>query len=236
MRFGASAAPPTVPPVAAEQASTDLRVAVLLASAALIAAGVGVRAATLSDSGSDTWQTAIREEVRRDARLVSDVRRLYAEDAAVAYDIAELWIRAQEARREARASQGSVASVLRSEAAARAALAAALARTSSTLLDSPAEAPELDGAALLRRLAELRRAAGPAARLDPDATFAAGTDEAAKGSWLTATVVVVSLAFLCGALAAGMSAPPTPRRRLVAAGYGFAGLGLAAAIAVEVAL
>ena len=192
-----------------------------------------MRAATLSDSGSDTWQTAIREEVRRDARIVSDVRQLYAEDAAVAYDVAELQIRAVQARREARASEGSVAGVLRSEAAAREALAQSLTETSSKMLDSPSEAPELDGAALLARLAELRRAAGPAAQLDPDATLAAGTDEAEKGSWLTATVIVVSLAFLCGALAAGLSGP---RRRLLAAGYGFAGLGLAAAIAVEVAL
>lgn len=212
---------------------TDTRVAVLLAAAALIAAGVGVRAATLSDAGSDTWQTAIREEVRRDARLVSDVRRLYAEDAAVAYDIAELQIRAQEARREARGSEGAVASVLRSEAAARAELARSLTRTSSEVVEDPAEALELDGEALLARLAELRAAAGPAARLDPEATLADGTEQAEKGTWLTATVIVVSLAFLCGALAAGLGGP---RRRLLAAGYAFAGLGLATAIAVEVTL
>lgn len=47
---------------------------------------------------------------------------------------------------------------------------------------------------------------------------------------LTATVIVVSLAFLCGALAAGL---PGPRRRLLAAGYSFAAAGLLAAVAVE---
>lgn len=209
---------------------TNVRVAILLAAAALIAATIGIRAATLSDSGSDSWQTAIREEVRRDARIVSDVRRLYAEEAVVAYDIAELQIRAEEGRTEARASSGSVAAVLRSEAAARAALAKALTDTSTKLIDTPAEAPGLTGADLFARLAQLR---GEAVKLDPEATLDAGTDSAEKGTWLTATVIVVSLAFLCGALAAGL---PGPRRRLLAAGYSFAGAGLLAAVAVEVAL
>lgn len=212
---------------------TDTRVAILLALAALVAAGIGVRAAMLSDRGGDTWQTAIREEVRRDARIVSDVRRLYGEDARVAYDIAELQIRAEEARKEARATKGPAAGVLRSEAAARAELANSLTKTSSELVDAPEEAPALDGAVLFARLAELRAQAGPAARLDPEARLADGTEDAEKGSWLTAAVVLVSLAFLCGALAAGL---PGAGRRLVIAGYGFVGAGVVAAGAMELLL
>ena len=212
---------------------TDMRVAILLAAAALIAAGVGIRAATLSDAGTDSWQTAIREEVRRDARIVSDVRRLYGEDAAVAFDIAEMQIRAEEGVKEAGSSKGPAAGVLRSEAAARGELAKSLTKTSSGLIDAPEEAPNLDGGDLFARLAELRKEAGAAAQLDPEATLDEGSDSAEKSSWLTASVILVSLAFLCGALAAGL---PSAGRLLLRAGYTFVGAGLVGAVGVELLL
>ena len=198
--------------------------------AALIAAAVGIRAATLSDSGGDTWQQAIREDVRRDARIVSDARRLYQEDAAVGFQIAELQARAEEGRRAARDAGGPAAGVLRADAAAMAGLARSLA-ASSPLVKDPKKATSLTGADLAVRLAELRQAAGEPARLDPDATEDEGSGHSRKGSLLTATVVIVSIAFLCGALAAAF---PGPTRRLLVAGWAFAGVRLVAAVAVEV--
>ncbi len=50
---------------------------------------------------------------------------------------------------------------------------------------------------------------------------------------LTASVIFVSLAFLCGALAAGL---PGAGRRLILAGYGFVGAGVVAAVALELVL
>lgn len=49
----------------AKTAETPTIVAVLLATAAVVAAVIGARAALLGDEGTDTWHTAVREDARR---------------------------------------------------------------------------------------------------------------------------------------------------------------------------
>ncbi len=59
---------PSPPPAQPEEAEEGLVVAIL-ALAATVATVLGARAAVVSSAASDTWQTAVREEVKRSPAL-----------------------------------------------------------------------------------------------------------------------------------------------------------------------
>lgn len=219
---------PEPPPPREEQA--DIAVAVLLAVAAVIVAIVGGRAAFVGDSGSDTWQAAIREDVKRSAGIVEDARFLYSEEVPVALQIEEARIRKRELRAAAGGTSGTVRGVLEAKAEAQTQIAAPIDEVND-LAGNPRYKLAEDG--VVRRLAD-RRAKNPdLMRLDPDATESRGSEENLKSTWLIAATVLVAIAFLLGALAEGFE---SWRRRLVPVGYAVAAVGLMAAVVVEVAL
>ena len=212
-------------------AETDTSVAILLAVAAVLAAVIGARAAIVGDSGSDTWHSAVREDVKRGAGMVEDVRFVYDEEAPAALGAVEARTRGQELRRAAR-NGGQVRDLLAAEAATQARLARTATRASS-IASNPKYAGDSGGYDVLERLAD-RRARNPdLVALDPDATEAHGSDRTKESSLLVAATILVAIAFLLGALAEGFA---RWRTRLVPAGFVFAGLGLLMALIVEVSL
>jgi len=213
-----------------EQAGTG--VAVLLAVAAVLAATIAGRGSILSDKGSDTFHEAIREHVKQSAAVVEDIRFLYDEEASQALLVAEARILADEYRREAGQVSGAARDFLRLEAAAQEELATTLAEASELAGD---DRYETDGDAfdVVGRLAD-RRALNPElVALDPDATEAEGVAASRKAAALVGTTVPVAVAFLFGALAPGL---PRRRRHLVWIGFVFVGIGVAAALLVELML
>jgi hypothetical protein len=216
---------------AKSQPETPTIVAVLLAVAAVIAAMIGARAALLGDSGSDTWHKSIREDVKRDAGIVESTRFVYSEEAPAALRLRTAQIRAQEARREAKGEDDPIRAVLEVEAAGQEGLAETE-RMASETADDP-KYTKGEGYDVLKRLADYRAEDPDLIAIDPDATEERGSDRSKESALLVATTILVAFAFLCGALAHGF---PDWRRRLVPAGFAFAGAGLVAAIAIEVAL
>jgi hypothetical protein len=204
---------------------------VLLAVAAVIAALIGARAALLGDSGSDTWHKSIREDVKRDAGIVEDVRFVYEEEAAAALQLRTAQIRAEEARRAAKGESDPTRGVLESEAGGQEALANTE-RQGSDTADDPKYAKG-EGWDVAKRLADRRARLPDLVAIDPDATEERGSDRSRESSMLVATTILVAVAFLCGALAHGF---PHWRRRLVPAGFAFAGVGLIAAVTIEVTM
>ena len=59
-------------------------VAVLLAIAAVVAAIIGARASMISSVANDSWQSALRTEVKRSAAAMNDVQTLYQSDLPTA--------------------------------------------------------------------------------------------------------------------------------------------------------
>jgi hypothetical protein len=62
-------------------------VATLLTVAAIVAAVIGFRAAVVSSSAANSWQSALRTEVKRSAGAMEDVRTLYVTELPMAVRI-----------------------------------------------------------------------------------------------------------------------------------------------------
>jgi hypothetical protein len=212
-----------------DSGETPTVVAVLLAVAAVVAAVIGARAALLTDSGSDTWHQTIREDVKRGAALVEDVRFVYTEEAPLAFQAAEGAVRSEEARREARSTGGISKSLLEVHAGAQAGVVETVI-TSSKLASSEKYATP-KGPDVIERLADVRAENPDLVSLDPDATEDRGSELNFEGSMLVATTIPAGLGFLCGALANGF---PSRRRWLVPLGFALTGVSLVLALIVEI--
>ena len=145
--------------------------AVLLAVAAVIVAIVGGRAALVGDSGSDTWQAAIREDVKRSAGIVEDARFLYSEEVPLALQVEQRTARSRELRRAARSESGDVQDILEGRAQAQKEVIEPI-DSSNELASNPRYPLAEDGVA--RRLADARAKNPDLVRLDPDATESRG--------------------------------------------------------------
>src|SRR4051812_24438941 len=110
--------PGQLPPLP-EEAAEGLAVPILLALAAIVAAILGARAAMISSDASGEWQTAVREEVKRSAALVEDVRYVYGAEADVALRSAAAAIEADELRQSAGPLNGAEKSAVEAEAFVR---------------------------------------------------------------------------------------------------------------------
>lgn len=212
-------------------AETPTIVAVLLATAAVVAAVIGARAALLGDEGSDTWHTSIREDVRRGAALVEDVRFVYSEEAPLAFQVAEGLLRAEEAKRKAEGSDDLERALLETHAGAQEGVAETVA-PSSSLATEPKY--ELDGGGydVLERLADRRGENPELTSINPDETEQRGTDLNAEAALLVASALPAAIAFMCGALAHGF---PSRRRWLVPTGFALTAISLFLAVVFEVA-
>jgi hypothetical protein len=223
------ASKPTAP--AERPRETPTVVAVLLASAAVVAAVIGARAALLGDEGSDTWHSAVREDVKRGAALVEDVRFVYSEEAQLGFQVAEGRVRAEEARRAAADAGELGRALLETHAGAQTGIADTVA-PSSSLAKDPEYELEDGGYDVLRRLVERRSETPELTALDPDETEQRGTDLNAESALLVASALPAALAFMCGALAHGF---PSRRRWLVPAGFALTAISLVLAIVLELA-
>lgn len=218
--------PPAPPDDEAER--TDIGVAVLLAVAAVIVAIVGGRAALVGDNGSDTWQAAIRQDVKRSAGIVEDARFLYSEEVPQALQVEEAEIRGRELRRVSREESGTVRGILEAQSKAQKEVAEPI-DNANDLAGNPRYDLAEDG--VVRRLADARAKNPDLTRLDPDTTEGRGSSLTLQSTWLISATVIVAIAFLLGALAEGFG---SWRRRLLPVGFAFAGVGLLAAVVVEV--
>lgn len=209
---------------------TPTVVAVLLACAAVVAAIIGARAAIVGDDGSDTWHGAVREDVKRGAGLVEDVRFVYSEEAPLAFQVSEGEIRAEEARREARGTSGLTKELLEAHAGSGEGVADTI-RPSSEMAKDPKYRLDNGGYNVLQRLVDVRAENPDLVAIDPDATESEGADLSYESALLVASTLPAGLAFLCGALAHGF---PSRRRWLVPLGFALTGLSLLLAVIVEV--
>jgi hypothetical protein len=204
-------------------------VAILLALAAVVAAAIGIRAAILADHGSAAWSESIREDVKRGAGLVEDVRFVYTEEAPVALEIAAARILAEEENRGGQVAPESIAGFILSEAAAQEGVAETL-EPSSAIAKDPHYGNWKHGYEVAERLADVRKENPELVELEPDETEAEGSDLRLESSLLIASTIPVALAFLCGALA---DAFESRRRQLVIAGFCLVAIGIVLALIIE---
>src|SRR5918998_5586214 len=118
---------PEQSPTQLEEAEEGFVPAILLALAATVAAVLGARAAVVSSAASGAWQTAVREEVKRSAALVEDVRYVYAVEAAVGLRVAAAAVEADELWQSAGSLGGAEKAAVEAEASIQQASADALA-------------------------------------------------------------------------------------------------------------
>ena len=217
-----------------ESAGAEVRIAVLLAVCAVLAAGIGLRSSMVSGDAGGNATAAIRGAARRGAEIDNVAARIYSEDAPLALPVAEADLRASAAKRAATDQSGIAKELLSVEGAGQAALAQLIARSAAIVADgNPGSATSLDGADLMKRVAALRAAYPDLVQLDPEAEASAASDLRRKSSLLLAALIPISVGFLCGALAEGF---PHLSRRFFALGSIAAVAGLVMAIIVEVSI
>jgi hypothetical protein len=217
---------PGQPPAQPAEAEEGLVVAILLALAATVAAVLGARAAVVSSAASAAWQTAVREEVKRSAALVEDVRYVYAVEAAVALRAA---VEADELWQSADSLGSAEKAVTEAEAFVRQASADALTGAFDLTKDPKYRAG--DGYDVAVRLADVRNEHPELVALDPGVTMDTGSEDSWHGWRLVAATLPAAAAFLCGSLAQGF---PRYRSPLTVTGFAFLALAVAAAVLVEV--
>ena len=219
---------PSQPPAQPEEAEEGLVVAILLALAATVAAILGARAAVVSSAASGAWQTAVREEVKRSAALVEDVRYVYAVEAAVALRAAAAAVEADELWQSAESLGSAEKAVTEAEAFVRQASADAL--TGAFDLTKDPKYGAGDGYDVAARLADVRNEHPELVALDPGVTMDTGSEDSWHGWRLVAATIPAAVAFLCGSLAQGF---PRYRSPLTVTGFAFLALAIAAAVLVE---
>jgi hypothetical protein len=144
----------------------------------------------------------VREEIKRSAAMVEDVRLVYGDEAPLAFRIAIARLRTEELRRAAERAgpDGSAAAV---EAVVQEQVAFRLAtgeEGTGRLADGDRYQTDEGGFDVARRLADLRGENPDLVALNPDASQAAA-DSMGRTAWmLTASTAVLVLAYLVVAL------------------------------------
>ncbi|MGA3057784.1 MAG: hypothetical protein ABSE70_07085 [Candidatus Limnocylindrales bacterium] len=204
-------------------------VAILLTIAAVVAAIVGARVSMVSSAASDSWQSALRAEVKRSAGAMDDVRYLYQTELPVAIRILEARLVQGELQAAAATTTGLAGEALQVEADVQAGIASGLI-SSSDLAAKPDYALPSGGFDLGKRLADLRAQNPALMALDPDGLEAAGDKLAHKAELLTLALFPTSIGAFLGVLA-----QPFKRRRglLLAAGSAALAAGALMALGVE---
>ena len=171
----------------------------------------------------------MREEVKRSAALVEDVRYVYAVEAAVALRAAAAAVEADELRQSAASLGDAEKPAAEAEAFVRQSSADAMAGAFDLTKDPRYHAG--DGYDVAARLADVRNQHPELVALDPGATMDTGSEDSRHGWRLVAATILAAVAFLCGSLAQGF---PRYRLPLTVAGFTFVALAAAAAVLVEV--
>ena len=224
------------PSIAASEIALGVRerghsgVAILLALAAVAAAVIGARASMVSSDANDSWQSALRTEVKRSAAAINDVQSLYLNDLPVAVQV----LRAKELAESMQAAQAgqtpAVQRALALEASVDGQLVDAL-TSSSDLAGGSAYALPAGGYDLGKRLADIRARSPDLVALNPDAIEATGDRLAQKALLLTFALIPTGLCALLGVLAQPLR---RYRRQLLGSGIVALCAGVAMAVGVEV--
>ena len=191
----ASAPEPAAPQPAVERAGDDggrPLVALLAATAAVVIAILGVRASFLGSEASAAWQTAVRQEVKRAAATVEDIRYLYENEALPALQLVKVQLLEEEYQRAAdAAADGPVEDALEAEAGRYRQLLD-LYRAGSLIASDPKYALEGGGYDLVARLIDLRNRNPELVTIDPERLEAAGDAASAKASQYLRAAIPVS--------------------------------------------
>jgi hypothetical protein len=208
----------------------SLAVALLLAAAAVAAAVVGFRVASISGEASGRWQSAVRLEVKRSTSAQETVRYLYNVEVPLAITIMRARLILAELEKIP-VAKGPAYTAVAIEISVQTEVLKALEPSS----DLTKEAYALDGGGvdLGKRLADLRAQIPDTLKIDPDATAAPGDALAAKAVRMSLALVLFGLVGLLGALAQTFA---PWRGRLLQAGTAVLLSGLALAGLVEVLL
>jgi hypothetical protein len=176
------------------------RVALLLACAAVVAAVMTARAAFVASEATGAWQTSVRDEIRRSSLAVLAIDYVFGAEGRIAFHVASEQVRAETARAQASQQPAEIAAQLEAEAEVHDGVVDALLPSSEVASDAK-YALEGGGFDLIARLADERAKDPAAVAIDPNATIAAGDAASERAIRLTAITIVVSFAFLFGALA-----------------------------------
>ena len=207
-----------------------VRVALLLAIAAMAAAVVGARVSMLSGEASGKWQSTVRLEVKRSAGAQESVRYLYDVEVPLAVKILEGRLIQKQLNALPTGPAGSSQTV-EMEKGVQTEILKAL--EPGLDLTKPAYALPGGGVDLGKRLADLRAGYPDQLALDPEGTQAQGDRLAEKAGRLSMALVPFGLCGLLGALAQAFA----PRRRLVLrTGWSVLALGIVMALSLEVLL
>ena len=203
-------------------------VAVLLAIAAVVAAIIGASASMISSSANDSWQSALRTEVKRSAAAMNDVQTLYQSDLPTAIEVLKARILAKEMQAAEQGQSPAVQQALQIEASVQSQLAVSLS-SGAQLPSDPAYALPSGGYDLGKRLADIRSEYAGLVALDPDSLQATGDGLAQKALLMTLALIPTSLAALLGVLA-----QPLRRHRTALLGSGVVALAIGVVIALGV--
>ena len=211
-------------------------VALLLTVAAIVAAVISFRAAIISSSASDSWQSALRSEVKRSAAAMEDVRSLYQSELPIAVRILQARIVQAEMLAEAQGQSGPARQALLQEADVQGQIITALS-SSSELATAPQYS--LPARAELRlaqgrvdeALADLRATYPDLLALNPDGLETTGDRLAHEAELTILALVPTSVAAFLGVLA-----QPFRRRRMMLLRLGALALagGMAMFVVVQV--
>lgn len=203
--------------------------AILLTAAAVAVAIVGGRASLSSANATYFWHDAVRQEVRRAAAYVEDIRFVYSSETPVALRVTEARLRQEELAKAIPTAPPTVRSLLEVEQRAQSEVGEALSQNVDLLSDPRYRTP--DGFDVARRLADARARNPELVATNPDVVESQGDDASDHAIRLVAVTPLIAGAFLCGSLAQGV---PRRRRGWLSLGTAFLALGVAAAVAVEV--
>lgn len=205
-------------------------VAILLTVAAIVAATIGFRAAFISSSASESWQSALRTDVKRSAAAMNDVNYLYQIELPVAVRLLQARFEEAEMTAAAQGQTGATRQTLLLEASVQAQIVAALSPNSDLATKAEYALPS-GGLDLGKRLAEIRALYPDLVALDPDGLQATGDRLAGKAELMMLALTPTSVGAFLGVLS-----QPFRRRRTLLLGLGGVALagGVVMAVVVEV--
>ncbi len=208
----------------------DRAVPVRLAEAAGVAAVQATWASFVSNDASDSWQAALREEIRRSAATIEDVRYTFTSEGSIAYEVTQARVLEQEFRAEAARRTGAQQAALEAEAATQAKIAEAILPSSEVASDPKYALPE-GGFDLIQRLADNRARFPDLAAIDPTVDQTAGDRAATRAVLIVTPGIPVAITLMLGALAKAFG---RYRRQLLTAGTVTLAVAVAMALLVAV--
>jgi hypothetical protein len=179
---------------------TPAQIAILLASAALLAAVFELKASLQMGAAGGDWQTSVRSEVKRAAALDEDVRFVYGSEAPAAFNVAEAQALRSSFDAAAEKATGATHTALLLEAAVQFDLAKAEA-AGIDLADPDRYGTPNGGFDVPGRLADVRSTYPELVIIDPRIEDRHGLESSRRALLQTVALLPLAIAFLLGALA-----------------------------------